>query len=181
MDCRGTPDRELVKLCLQKNEEAWTELVRRFQPLIAGVISKTLRRWSAPDRSVIDELVQDSFLKLCAENFKALRKFDWPHENALPGFLIGVASNVAQDYGRREHAIKRGSGKEEESIEDVQPEVVTPDPFTGQVEPHLVLDKTVRDLESYGDKRVCRPNERSLGVAMVNWDPTPLDVWSPFP
>ena len=42
MDPRKLSPQELVQLCLDSKDEAiWTEFVRRFQPLIAGVMNQT--------------------------------------------------------------------------------------------------------------------------------------------
>lgn len=108
---------ELLEFCLHFQQEAWTEFVRRFQPLIASVIVKTLRRCVYPYRSLVDDLVQETYLKLCANNAKALREFDCRHKFALEGFLKVVASNVTQDYLRSSLCRKRGSGKGEDDLE----------------------------------------------------------------
>jgi len=109
---------ELVRLCLSSQAEtAWCEFVRRFQPLIAAVIVKTLRRWTQPQASLIDDLVQETYLKLCASKFKALREFNFVHDKALFGYLRVVASNVVQDHFRNRYCQKRGSGKVEENSE----------------------------------------------------------------
>ena len=79
-------DEELLRLCLASQDETlWAEFVRRFQPVIAGVIFKRLSRcprWI--DRTDVDDLVGDVFLKICREGFKALRSFEFRHENAFP-------------------------------------------------------------------------------------------------
>lgn len=102
---------QLLELCLQSGQEAlWTEFVRRSQPVIAGVVIKTIRCWTRPRPSLVDDLVQETYLKLCLNNFRALRQFVCRHENALCGFLKVVASNVVQDYFRGMYSRKRGSG-----------------------------------------------------------------------
>src|SRR5262249_37906954 len=85
------------------NEEAmWAEFVRRFQPLIAGVIAKRVRRRTGllPSPNLTDDLTQETYVKICANNFRPLRTFDYRHENAMFGFLKVVASNVVEDYFR---------------------------------------------------------------------------------
>jgi RNA polymerase sigma-70 factor (ECF subfamily) len=121
MDPKKLTAQELVQLCLDSKDEAsWTEFVRRFQPLIAGVVTKCVFRRVRPRPGLVDDLVQDTYLKLCANNFKALRDFDFQHENALFGFLKVVANNVVEDYFRGSHSQKRGSGREEEDLEKVR-------------------------------------------------------------
>lgn len=113
----------LLELCLQGNVAAWYEFVHQFQPLIAVVIVKKLRRCMNPNPGLVDDLVQETYLKLCANNFRALRRFDCRHDHALAGFLKVVASNVTQDYLRSSLSQKRGSGKGEDDLEEAMPTV----------------------------------------------------------
>jgi RNA polymerase sigma-70 factor, ECF subfamily len=108
----------LLSLCLRSRDELlWTEFIRRSQPVIAGVVIKTLRRWTKPTPCLIDDLVQETYLKLFADKARALHRFVCHHENALYGFLKVVASNTVQDHFRSSYSQKRGSGREEESID----------------------------------------------------------------
>lgn len=111
---------ELLQRCLAgRDESAWFEFVRRFQPLIAAVVMKTLRRCVHARPGLVDDLIQETYLKLCANDFKALRNFNCRHEHALEGFLKVVASNVTQDYLRSFLSTKRGCGKGEDDLEQV--------------------------------------------------------------
>ena len=66
--------------------------------------------------SLVDDLVQETYLKLFTDNARALRKFVSHHENAIYGFLKVVAANVAQDHIRCTYSRKRGSGRAEEQF-----------------------------------------------------------------
>ncbi len=122
MDPRKLSVKELVSYCLNSQDQAgWTEFVRRFQPLIAGVVTKCAFKRKHPKPDLIDELVQETFLKLLTNNLKALRSFDFRHENAFYGFLKVVASRVVEDHFRGSTSEKRGGGREEENIDDVRP------------------------------------------------------------
>ena len=121
MDPRKLSIKELVQLCLDSQDEAlWTEFVRRFQPLIAGVVYNCVLRRIGPSPALVDDLVQDTYLKLCTSNFKALRDFEFQHENAFFGFLKVVAANVVEDYYRGSRSQKRGSGRPDEDINEVR-------------------------------------------------------------
>jgi len=100
-DWRGVPDRNLVELCLERNEDAWIELMRRYHLLIVKIASRTIRRWFQPTPSLLDDLFKDVLVKICANKFRALRELEWRHEGTLRGLLQVVASTVAQDYLRR--------------------------------------------------------------------------------
>src|SRR5579864_7550652 len=96
------PIRELLQLCLSTDsEEHWREFVRRTQPLIASVLINTLRRWREPAPSLVDDLIQDTYVKLFANDRKALRSIKNEYENTIFGYLKVVASNVVRDHFRQ--------------------------------------------------------------------------------
>jgi RNA polymerase sigma factor (sigma-70 family) len=147
MDPHKLPAPELVQLCLASQDpDLWLEFESRFEPLIARVVMKSLRRWMDPDPATIEDLVQDTFLKLLANNFRALRDFEYEHENSLYGFLKTVASHVVQDYVRSTYSQKRGSGREEEDLETVS--ATTPDRSShDDVHQRIAIDEINRCLE----------------------------------
>src|SRR5581483_9845947 len=105
---------ELLQLCLRyPDENLWAEFIRRSQPLITRVIIHCVRQWPGDFRSldVVEDLVQETFLKLWANNFRPLRQFECHHENAIYGFLKVVASSVVHDHFRGSYSQKRGSGQ----------------------------------------------------------------------
>jgi RNA polymerase sigma-70 factor (ECF subfamily) len=94
--------RELLQLCLSTDaEEHWREFVRRTQPLIASVIINTVRRWKQPAPSLVDDLIQNTYVKLFDNDKKALRAIKNEHENTIFGYLKVIASNVAKDHFRK--------------------------------------------------------------------------------
>jgi len=97
----GVPDRNLVELCLERHEDAWLELMRRYHFLIVKISSRTIRRWFQPTPSLLDDLFEEVLVKICANEFRALRELEWRHEGTLRGLLQVVSSTVAQDYLRR--------------------------------------------------------------------------------
>jgi RNA polymerase sigma-70 factor (ECF subfamily) len=99
---------ELVRACVDSaDREAWREFVARFQPTIAGVALRTARRWGQSSPLVLEDLVQETFLKLCGERCRLLREFEPQHEEAFYGYLKVVTTRVVHDYFKRLHAVKR--------------------------------------------------------------------------
>jgi len=82
-------------------QEHWREFVHRTQPLIASVIINTVRRWKEPAPSLVDDLIQETYVKLFANDRKALRSIKNEFENTIFGYLKVVASNVARDHFRQ--------------------------------------------------------------------------------
>src|SRR5207253_5541782 len=80
LDCPNLSLHHLLSLSLRSRDELlWTEFIQRSQPVIAGVVIKTLRRWARPTPSLVDDLVQETYLKLFANNARALRRFVCHH------------------------------------------------------------------------------------------------------
>lgn len=69
---------------------------------------RTALRWGDPSR--IDDLVQDTYLKLCSNGARILRDFEFRHADALFGFLKVVAANVVNDHFKLLNRVKRGAG-----------------------------------------------------------------------
>ena len=99
---------EIVQACLQTGDEgAWKDFVQRFQPLIASSVARVTRRYNAPNPALIDDLVQETYLRLCKDNCRLLREFVPRHDEAIFGYLKVVAASVALDYFRGRATQKR--------------------------------------------------------------------------
>lgn len=101
---------ELIAECVSTmSAPVWEEFVRRFQPLIAGVVARTASRWVPVTAAIVDDLVQETYLKLCTEEFRRLRDFVSRHEDAIYGYLKAIAYTVTLDYFKVHYAAKRGA------------------------------------------------------------------------
>jgi RNA polymerase sigma-70 factor, ECF subfamily len=101
---------ELVLACLRTGEEsAWIEFVRRFQPLIAGIVMRLARRWGEASPEVVDDLVQETYLKLCADHEMLLHRFHPKHPDAIFGYIKVFTANLVHDHFKALYATKRGA------------------------------------------------------------------------
>ena len=118
LSCEDLASETLIQRCASSGDtNAWYEFIRRFHPLISGVIARTAMRWTTVSADLIDDLVQETYIKLCTEEGRQLREFRSRHENALYGYLKTVAVNVTVDYFKTRWAAKRG-GKQFSSTLD---------------------------------------------------------------
>jgi RNA polymerase sigma-70 factor (ECF subfamily) len=103
----------LVKACVGTDSAAaWAEFIRRFQPLIAKVVGRTARRhWPQTAPHILDDLVQETYLRLCENQCRLLREFHSRHQDAFYGFLKVVAASVVLDYFKSERAQKRDASQ----------------------------------------------------------------------
>jgi len=147
------PIQELLHLCLgSEDQELWRNFVRRTQPLIASVIINTIRRWQEPSPSLVDDLIQDTFLKLFANERKALRSIKNEYENTIFGYLKVVASNVVRDHFRQ-------TENKVEEIELADP-VLPPTPDgLDRVEFARLKDKIQTRLQSLSSSETYRRDE----------------------
>jgi RNA polymerase sigma-70 factor (ECF subfamily) len=111
MDYASLSPEELVLACRQTDDAAaWREFVGRFHRLIAMVALRVARRWGESSPQLIDDLVQETYLKLCDDNFRMLREFKSDHPDAFYGYLNVVTANLVHDHFKAAHSSKRGSG-----------------------------------------------------------------------
>jgi len=109
----STSTEALVRACVETGEPAaWEEFIHRSHPVISAVVLRTALRWGDPSR--IDDLVQDTYLKLCSNGARILRDFEFRHEEALFGFLKVVAANVVNDHFKLLNRVKRSAGTRSE-------------------------------------------------------------------
>jgi RNA polymerase sigma-70 factor (ECF subfamily) len=110
MDDTCTPVNDLAKACAASADAAeWREFVRRCTPLASLVALRVSRMWVAkPSRAVVDDIVQELFLKLCEQNRRILCDFVPRGEDSFFGLLRIVSASVANDYFRRLSSGKRG-------------------------------------------------------------------------
>jgi RNA polymerase sigma-70 factor (ECF subfamily) len=99
---------EILNACLETGgEDAWIAFVQRFQPLIATSVTRVVRRYGVPSPALVDDLIQDTYLRLCKDNCRCLREFRAKHDEAIFGYLKVVAASVALDYFRSRTTHKR--------------------------------------------------------------------------
>ena len=96
----------------------WAEFIRRFHPLISTVALRTARQWSEPIPSLLDDLVQETYLKLCSDDCRLLKNFRSRYPGAIFGFLKVVTANVVHDHFKASRAAKRGAGGFCENLDD---------------------------------------------------------------
>jgi RNA polymerase sigma-70 factor (ECF subfamily) len=83
-------DRDLVRSCLDGDQQACTALVEAYVRMVGTVIWRATGR-----RDVIEDLTQETFLRV----FRALEYFD--SRARLSTWIFTIAHNVAIDYLRR--------------------------------------------------------------------------------
>jgi RNA polymerase sigma-70 factor (ECF subfamily) len=110
---------ELIQDCAQSGDiAAWEEFISRIHPLVAVTVTRTAQRYGGAPDSILEELIQDTYVKLCANDCKVLQTFRAETQEAIFGLIKSIAANVVHDHLRAANTIKRGSGHAEGSIEE---------------------------------------------------------------
>jgi len=105
-----SPVNDLAKACAHSaNAAEWEELVSRCLPLASLVALRISRMWVGdPSSAMVDDIVQDVFLKLCEQERRILREFEPRGDDSFFGLLRLICASVANDYFRRLYSAKRG-------------------------------------------------------------------------
>jgi len=111
---------DLAKACACSADAAeWEEFVRLCRPLATLVASRISRQWdSGVSSTVVDDIVQEIFVKLCEHKRRILREFEPRGEDSFLGLLRVVATSVGNDYFRRQSSMKRGGKVVTSSLDD---------------------------------------------------------------
>jgi RNA polymerase sigma factor (sigma-70 family) len=113
-------DLELVRSC-SDDGAAWEEFCRRFRQPITLSILRTVRPWGEPHVQLVQDFVQETYLKLFDDHCRRLVEFANRHPDKIVFYIKTVAINVARDHFKSSRSQKRGSGHAAESLEDIDP------------------------------------------------------------
>jgi RNA polymerase sigma-70 factor (ECF subfamily) len=153
---------ELIPACIDEGDEAaWEEFVRRFRPVIAGTVMRTARRFGDAAPQLMDDLVQETYLKICANRCRILREFKPQSEESIFGLLKTVAFSVAQDHFRSGLAAKRGAGRQESALDSYVESVVAGREGLPQVEREIFLGQ-IDDYLAAGGEAVTPERDRQI-------------------
>lgn len=83
-------DNELIKLCLEGNNDAFSELISRYKRLIYSVAYKFSR-----DNEEVNDMAQEAFIKI----YKSLSRYDSQYKFST--WSVKVATNICLDHVRR--------------------------------------------------------------------------------
>jgi RNA polymerase sigma factor (sigma-70 family) len=171
------PDRDLIDLCLRGDEAAWREFLRRFQPIIVGVAYNTYRSRSRdhqrPDESALEDFLHAVLDKLLGNDMRALRFFNWTHDNAFRAFLKVTTSNLVADNIRKENSDKRDRSKEI-SLDPAMPLAARPEAV--DVDSRILLGQIASCLEKHSDAYAERTRDIAIFLLYFGHKVTAMDL-----
>lgn len=112
--------KDVVCLCAGPcDNEAWEEFVSRVGKPISLTIMRTACLCDKHSRSLVEDLVQETYVKLCENGCRLLRDFAIQHPEAVLGYVKIIAANVTYDHFKHIHTQSSGGGKPHVSTSDV--------------------------------------------------------------
>jgi RNA polymerase sigma-70 factor (ECF subfamily) len=116
------PTRDLLRACAEAGDEtAWIEFVARFRrPISLSVLRIAAQRGKNPSQ-LIDDLVQETYVKLCADRCRRLSEFAEKSPEAVQAYICTIAINVARDHFKALQSQKRGDGETDQLPEEGEP------------------------------------------------------------
>ena len=122
MEPLRAPVNELARACAHSADTAeWGEFLGRCAPVAALVAARVARIWQGTASSaVVDDIVQEVFVKLCEQERRILREFKPKGGDSFLALLRVITASVANDYFRRQYSEKRG-GKVVTMLLDEEP------------------------------------------------------------
>jgi DNA-directed RNA polymerase specialized sigma24 family protein len=114
---------DVVCLCAgPRDDEAWEEFVSRVGRRVSLTILRTASLWGEHSRSIVEDLIQETYFKLWEDGCRLLRDFAIQHsEEEVFRYLKTTAANVTHDHFRHENSKRFGGGMPHVSTSDVDP------------------------------------------------------------
>ncbi len=104
MDAQNSELLALVEACLKsRSDRPWDTLVQKLHPIIVSAIRRVLSRYGTESAagSDIDDLVQQTYLRLCNDNCQVLRNCQLMSGGAFVVYVRTIAANLAIDQLRK--------------------------------------------------------------------------------
>ena len=115
--------KDLVSLCAEPSDDsAWEEFVVRVGKTISLTVLRTASLWGERSQSLVEDLVQLTYLKLCEDNCRHLRDFAIQNPDGILGYLKKVAANATHDYFRHGRSQSAGGSQAHVSTSDIDVE-----------------------------------------------------------
>lgn len=89
---------------------------------ISLTVMRTASLWGKPPQSLVEDLVQITYLKLWEDSCRHLRDFAVQNPEAILGYIKKTAANATHDYFKHVHSQSSGGGEAHISTTDIDPE-----------------------------------------------------------
>ena len=137
----------LIQRCINGDAAAWEEFMGRFHRLISGTVFRTTQKWREPSPAIMDDLIQETYLKLCADDYRLLRAYEPKHPDAIYGYLKVITANVVHDRFKAVHSAKRGGDQVIEDLTTLENQIGNTSGSKQEMEREILL----REIDAHLD------------------------------
>jgi len=92
---------------------------RAFHRLISQVVTRTAYRWHASGSSDVEDLIQETYLKLYRDRARLLSGLEGRQPAEIYAFVKVLTANLVHDHFKRTHSRKRGGRERHETLDDL--------------------------------------------------------------
>jgi DNA-directed RNA polymerase specialized sigma24 family protein len=149
--------KEVVCLCAEPSaDEAWEELVSRVGKPISAVIRRTAAMWGDSSRTLVEDILQVTYLKLWESGRRLLRDLAVERPEAILAYLKKTAANATHDHFRHGKSKSSGGAEDHVSTSDVDLEA---DPATRGSEHRVAFEVLLKEIDEYLRRGLAGPDQ----------------------
>ena len=148
----SSAEERLLRDFLENRASApWGEALEAFWKAIASTIIKVLRRYGPADPNDVDDLIQDVYLRLCADDYRLLRQTRADRPAQLVAFVQAIAMKTTLDRYRLTARQRRGGELNFISIDSSV--AASSDPATSeQISRDVLISQIDRQLQNQSER-----------------------------
>jgi RNA polymerase sigma-70 factor (ECF subfamily) len=111
---------EKVRRCCAGDANAdWEMFHQSFHRLISQVVRRTASRWQASASTDVEDLIQETYLKLYRDRARLLGGLEGRQPGEVYAFVKVLTANLVRDHFKRTHSRKRGGRERHETLDDM--------------------------------------------------------------
>lgn len=148
-DFKNMPDAVLVKKCLDGKNEAFSVLVKRYEPVIFAFVMTRVK-----DPNTAQDIVQDTFIR----GYKSLSSLSKP--DSFQKWMFQVASNLCKDWLKNKR-------RKEVSIENVQTPSIRTTQEINKEELLKKVDEIIHDLPDEIQVVISMKHQQGMSCAQI--------------
>ncbi len=171
MSIPDIPEKELLAKCIRGDKQAWNLLILRYSKLISHSLYHTLKHKNPPIQpEVIDDLHQEVFCSLMADDYRKLRQFKGKNGCSLANWIRIITVRKAIDHLRKERPTEsiEGGGSTSEYATEYPDEKPNPEEEAIESEEIKITVEVIKKLTPRQQFFVELYYHRGLSIAEIS-------------
>ncbi|HLK66713.1 MAG TPA: sigma-70 family RNA polymerase sigma factor [Bryobacteraceae bacterium] len=133
--------------CLSSQSPAvWKGFLAQLRRTIAAAVIRTARQFGTVSPDLTDDLIQDTYVRLCARDYGAFRELRSSEPGAIYGLAQAAAVTVTLDHFRAAMRQKRGGDRKVVALDDSPLAQVADQAQESRLEHALIVQEIDRRL-----------------------------------